>query len=95
MTIPRSFFPLRPQPFQERILEELQQARGVHKYWRNLVVAATGTGKTVIAAFDYQRFYELESRQAQLLFVVHRQEILEQSLQRFCGSISKFSSWIR
>ena len=77
------FFDLRPHPFQERILEELQQARDVHRQWRNLVVAATGTGKTVIAAFDYQRFYELNKRQARLLFVAHRQEILEQALETF------------
>jgi superfamily II DNA or RNA helicase len=77
------FFDLKPHPFQERILEELQQARDVQNYWRNLVVAATGTGKTVIAAFDYQRFYDQKNRQARLLFVAHRQEILEQALVTF------------
>ena len=43
---------LRPEPFQERLLEqiELSRQRGHH---RNLLVAATGTGKTVMAAVDY------------------------------------------
>ncbi len=43
---------LRPHPFQERLLEliELSRQRGHH---RNLLVAATGTGKTVMAALDY------------------------------------------
>jgi HKD family nuclease len=52
------FFDLRPHPFQERILETLETEREVRGLTRNLVVAATGTGKTVIAAFDFQRFYE-------------------------------------
>ena len=43
---------LRLEPFQERLLEliALSRARGHH---RNLLVAATGTGKTVMAAVDY------------------------------------------
>jgi superfamily II DNA or RNA helicase/HKD family nuclease len=77
------FFDLRPHPFQERIIEELERDRRVSRHFRNLVVAATGTGKTVIAAFDFQRFNELKQRQARLLFVAHRQEILEQALGTF------------
>ena len=56
---PAFFFDLRPHPFQERILDALQRERTVHDHWRNLVIAATGTGKTVVAAFDFQRFYEI------------------------------------
>jgi superfamily II DNA or RNA helicase/HKD family nuclease len=78
-----TFFDLSPYPFQERILEALARERKVHDRWRNLVIAATGTGKTVIAAFDFKRFYELQNRQARLLFVAHRQEILEQSIATF------------
>jgi superfamily II DNA or RNA helicase len=47
------------------------------------VIAATGTGKTVIAAFDYQRFRRDNRGQARLLFIAHRQEILEQALFTF------------
>jgi superfamily II DNA or RNA helicase len=77
------FFDLRPHPFQERILEALARERNTHDRWRNLVIAATGTGKTVVAAFDFQRFYEQHQRQARLLFVAHRQEILQQAQATF------------
>ncbi|MGK4005353.1 DUF3427 domain-containing protein [Sorangium sp. So ce1036] len=72
---------LRPEPFQERLLEQiaLSRERGVH---RNLLVSATGTGKTVMAAIDYARLREALPR-ARLLFVAHREEILEQSLATF------------
>ncbi len=72
---------LRLEPFQERLLEELELARhnGQH---RNLLVAATGTGKTVIAAVDFRRLQKRSPR-ARLLFVAHRKEILEQSLDTF------------
>ena len=68
-------------PFQERLLEEVELARqqGHH---RNLLVAATGTGKTVMAAMDYKRLRERLPR-ARLLFVAHRQEILNQSRTTF------------
>jgi superfamily II DNA or RNA helicase len=45
-------------------------------------VAATGTGKTIIAALDYRRLKE-ELPRARLLFVAHRSEILEQSRTTF------------
>lgn len=77
------FFDIRPHPFQERILDALESERLVHGHWQNLVVAATGTGKTVVAAFDFKRFFEGKNRQARLLFVAHRKEILEQSLGTF------------
>src|SRR5690606_4592682 len=48
---------LRPEPFQERLLEQVDLARaGGHH--RNLLVSATGTGKTVMAAIDYARLRE-------------------------------------
>jgi superfamily II DNA or RNA helicase/HKD family nuclease len=72
---------LRPEPFQERLLEQIALSRqqGHH---RNLLVAATGTGKTVMAALDYLRLREVLSR-ARLLFVAHREEILRQSCATF------------
>ena len=48
-------------------------------------MAATGTGKTVISAFDFRRFRETINPQARLLFVAHREEILKQSLHTFRG----------
>ncbi|MGA8546841.1 MAG: DUF3427 domain-containing protein [Mycobacterium sp.] len=72
---------LRLEPFQERLLERLalSRDRGHH---RNLLVAATGTGKTVMAAVDYARLRDDLSR-SRLLFVAHRNEILDQSLATF------------
>ena len=80
---PTVFFDLRPHPFQERILDALEAERKVHQQTRNLVVAATGTGKTVLAAFDFKRFFERHHRQVRLLFVAHRREILEQAIATF------------
>ncbi len=80
---PAVFFDLRPHPFQERILEALERERNAHDRWRNLVIAATGTGKTVVAAFDFKRFFEVKQRQARLLFVAHRLEILQQARATF------------
>jgi superfamily II DNA or RNA helicase/HKD family nuclease len=73
---------VRPYPFQQEILEKLDVERKRHQRWCNLVVAATGTGKTVMAALDYRRL-AAELASARLLYVAHRKEILEQSLRTF------------
>ena len=72
---------IRPEPFQERLLEQIELARqqGHH---RNLLVSATGTGKTVMAAIDYARL-KVRLPRARLLFVAHRKEILDQSMATF------------
>ena len=72
---------LRPEPFQERLLEQIALGRELGHH-RNLLVSATGTGKTVMAAIDYARLREALPR-ARLLFVAHREEILTQSLATF------------
>ena len=77
-----TFFDLKPFPYQEEILEKLQSERLVHDRYRNLVVAATGTGKTVMASFDFKKF-RAEFPNAKLLFVAHRKEILEQAQNTF------------
>ncbi|RUO63952.1 Superfamily II DNA or RNA helicase [Pseudidiomarina planktonica] len=74
-----TFFDIQPKPFQRDILEQLENERA-HQRFRNLLVAATGTGKTVMAAFDYKRICQQEGGRPRLLFVAHRQEILKQSL---------------
>jgi superfamily II DNA or RNA helicase len=73
-----AFFDITPYPYQHEILDKLEAERRLHNRRRNLVVAATGTGKTVIAAFDFKRFSDKKNR-PRLLFVVHREEILTQS----------------
>lgn len=76
-------FDLHPYPFQEEMLERLDVERKRFNRLRNLLVAATGTGKTVVSAFDYQRLRNDWDPPARLLFVAHRHEILEQSLATF------------
>lgn len=72
---------------QVKVLEKLQYEREVNNSYRNLVVAATGTGKTVMCAFDFKDFnkkiQEKENRNARILFVVHREKILKQALSTF------------
>lgn len=82
-TSPQVLFDLKPHAFQERILQALTVERDIHHQHRNLVVAATGTGKTVVAAFDFRRHFEKSKRKARLLFVAHRKEILEQAISTF------------
>ena len=73
-----------PYSYQQEILDRLEAERTVRGYTRNLVVAATGTGKTVISALDYKRFRKKNpGTPCRLLFVAHREEILRQSLYTF------------
>ncbi len=75
---------IRPYSYQQEILDRLDAERKVRGYTRNLVVAATGTGKTVISALDYKRFRKQNlGKPCRLLFVAHREEILKQSLYTF------------
>ena len=68
-----------PYSYQQEILDKLEAERTVRGYTRNLVVAATGTGKTVISALDYKRFCSQNpGKPCRLLFVAHREEILQQ-----------------
>ena len=79
-------FDIEPYPFQQEILNALEAERKVRGHWKNLVIAATGTGKTVIAAFDYKRYCrENPGKRNTLLFIAHREEILRQSLGCFRG----------
>lgn len=73
-----------PYSYQQEILDKLDAERKVRGYNRNLIVAATGTGKTVISALDYKRFCRQNSdKPCRLLFVAHREEILKQSMYTF------------
>jgi superfamily II DNA or RNA helicase/HKD family nuclease len=84
VTLTLSGLEVRPYPYQQEMLESLDVERTVHDRHRNLVVAATGTGKTVIAALDYRGLCNTETAdRPSLLFVAHRKEILEQSLRTY------------
>ena len=76
------FMDVSPYPYQEEILDKIRAEREIHGRNKNLVVAATGTGKTVIAAFDFKRVLN-ERPHAKFLFVVHREEILTKSRLTF------------
>jgi superfamily II DNA or RNA helicase len=73
------------RPFQERLLEQIELARSLGRH-RNLLVSATGTGKTVMAAVDFARLRTRLPRD-RLLFVAHREEILEQSRATFAHAL--------
>ncbi|WP_372985138.1 DUF3427 domain-containing protein [Marinobacter sp.] len=82
------FFDITPFPHQKDILEQLSVERDVHQRYRNLVVAATGTGKTLISAFDFHRFLKAKP-DANFLFVAHREEILRQAREAYRGVFMK------
>ena len=77
-----SFFDLQPKNYQQEMLEQLVAERA-HGRSRNLLVAATGTGKTVVAAFDYRNTCRLKGGRPRLLFVAHREEILRQAMRTY------------
>lgn len=75
---------IRPYSYQKEILEKLQVERNLFNKRRNLLIAATGVGKTVISAFDYKNFCRDNPKGVnRLLFVVHREEILKQARDTF------------
>lgn len=78
-----TFYDIQPYPFQLEILEKIEAERKIHNRYQNLIVAATGTGKTVIAAFDFKRYASENSSHSHLLFVAHREEILIASRSTF------------
>jgi len=77
-----SFFDLRPYGYQQAILDDIAAERSAGKC-KHLVIAATGTGKTMIAAFDYKHFCGTDGGRPRLLFVAHREEILKQARSAF------------
>ena len=77
----RAFLDVTLKPFQERLLEQIDISRDQGQNW-NLLVSATGTGKTIMAGVDYRRLSTRLPR-SRLLFVAHRKEILSQSRDTF------------
>lgn len=72
-----------PYPYQQEMLEALHSERAVHGRHKNLLIAATGTGKTVVAALDYRQLCAEFGRRPRLLFVAHRREILQQAQRTY------------
>ncbi|OEE29668.1 DUF3427 domain-containing protein [Aliivibrio fischeri] len=84
------YFDVIPHSHQQRILDQLQAERRVHNRYKNLVVAATGTGKTIISAFDFERYYR-QNPEAKFLFIAHREEILKQAQSAYRGVLKNGS----
>jgi superfamily II DNA or RNA helicase/HKD family nuclease len=78
---------LHPYPHQATVLDALMAERDAG-HTCNLVVAATGTGKTVIAALDYKALCKKLGRRPTLLFVAHRHEILQKSRATYRAALS-------
>ncbi len=68
---------IKPNMMQRKALKEIRNFRdqGVE---RALIVAATGSGKTYLAAFDVRNFDA-----KRLLFIVHRDAILKEAMETF------------
>jgi len=85
-----SFFDIKPYHYQMEVLEKLDIERSRHGRYRNLVVAATGTGKTVISAFDFKRYIKVFPN-ATFLFIAHRKEILIHACHTFRNILRDFN----
>ncbi len=77
-----SYFSLTPHHYQTVALDALARERANDDN-RHLLVAATGTGKTMIAAFDYKRLCEKKKSLPPMLFIAHRKDILEQAIKTY------------
>ena len=82
LNVSTTWFDLQPKAYQQEMLNSLAAERDMNRN-RNLIVAATGTGKTVVAAFDYARLAKQQGGQPKLLFIAHRVQILNQAIQTF------------
>ncbi len=69
----------KPNTMQKEILEKLKITRE-HGQTKGLVVAATGTGKTYLAALDIKNYFSKNGKEFKVLFVAHREELLENGM---------------
>ena len=72
-----------PKKHQVDMLEALAKEREVFDRHWNLVVSATGTGKTMLSALDYRTFFKPGQPRPKILFVAHKKEILMQAVETF------------
>ena len=70
-----------PNSMQIEILEKLKNTRESGNN-RGLVVAATGTGKTYLAAMDVKEFFK-NRKNSSFLFIAHREELLDNAIRVF------------
>jgi superfamily II DNA or RNA helicase/HKD family nuclease len=86
-----NFLDVQPRLHQQKMLDSLLAEREIHGQHKNLVVAATGTGKTLLAAFDFKRLRDARGGKFNLLFVAHREQILRQSKHAFSAVLKDAS----
>ena len=83
---------------QKRVLQKLKETR-INGNKKGLVISATGTGKTYLAAMDIKQFFEINSNtenklfkindkksktsNIKFLFIAHREELLENAINVF------------
>ncbi len=83
------------RPFQRKLLDQIKQNRSANTNLRDsdLLVAATGTGKTVISSVDFKELREV-GEVGSMLYIAHRREILEQAIEtyRFVLNDMKFGN---
>ena len=87
-----------PNSMQKRVLQKLKETR-INGNKKGLVISATGTGKTYLAAMDIKQFFEINSNtenklfeindkksktsNIKFLFIAHREELLENAINVF------------
>lgn len=77
MDLDNNYISIKPNYMQRSALKEIRRYRDLGEN-KTLIIAATGSGKTFLAAFDAKNF-----NPKKLLFVVHRETILNDALQTF------------
>lgn len=78
----RSYVTIHPHSYQTKMVNELAAERELGKH-RHLIASATGTGKTIVAAFDYAFTARKLNRNPRLLFLAHRKDIVEQAREKY------------
>jgi len=87
-----------PNSMQKIVLQKLKETR-INGNKKGLVISATGTGKTYLAAMDIKQFFEINSNtenklfeindkksktsNIKFLFIAHREELLENAINVF------------
>ena len=87
-----------PNSMQKRVLQKLKETR-INGNKKGLVISATGTGKTYLAAMDIKQFFKINSNtenklfkindkksktsNIKFLFIAHREELLENAINVF------------
>ena len=72
-----NYFIIKPNKMQKEALKNLQKLRLLRET-KGLIISATGTGKTYLAALDVKNY-----NPKRFLFVAHREQILKKSLDSF------------